>query len=582
VEQLESRVQPSFLTGGLDPGAEFADDLLDDRHHPDEHLAALASALVSPTSTNPVGLSSNPALDPGGPTSPATPDSSVQPSRTTAELAALTSAVRSLGAGAVADPGPGRPVPATATALPTPTLSRAPLLARPADLAVLPGRRTDPGGIHPDVVTWTTFQQDHYFAQWNAVASGHGSSDGSVFVGGFSSDLSHSFTAATVEKLTSAGTLDPSFGGGTGLVYLELSPPTFAQSNGSVTGLAVSADGSTVYLSANLAVSNNSSGFTGVVASLNAATGGLEASRYFAGLSQTPSDDTFNAVTTNGSGATEQVFVGGSVPSFVTGSVSYILLASFNNSLSASNYDVGVTYGSNNIALRSVTADPAGNLYFAGTVASATETSGLVAEVTSGALGIPWYFNVNNVNPGPFGAVNSVAWSGGFVYLTGTLNNSADAYPVHTDMILAKARDTDGSLTAPGAYGWVYFNGPDGMHRTGDLAGFALAVRNGEAFVTGIRNDTAGDPHGPPTPSPVGDPFVLHFNSTGDGILASEYGLGGSAYDLGLGLDFTGPTGSGVYVAGLATSSDFHSTDGTVPGGGSPTPYDGWVSSVVV
>jgi hypothetical protein len=594
VEWLESRVQPSFLTGGLDLDGGLGDDPLQDHRQDNDHLAALPSALANPVNT-PSAASVAVANNGGGNSTPAAPIVGVGISQTTAELTALSNAVRTLGSGSPTATSPAGSAPANATPLATPTLTESGTLAQPINLVAVPGRVNNQGGIHPNVVTWTTFLQDQYYAQWNAVASGRGATAGSVYLAGVSTDYTNGFLAATIEKLDSNGVPDVTFGTtGVGLQYFELAAPPASLQFDTITGLAVSADGSTLYISSNIGVTTNTSGYTGVVASINAMTGAVNRAVSF--IDQTtmaPQNSLFTAVTTSGSGANETVYVGGTIaaPSPRTGTD--IRVASLDSSLMTVNYSYRITFSIAMVAVdttaRAVAADTAGTLYFGGTIAtSSTNTGGLVSALTTSAT-FPFAFSWNNINDGGFGAINSLVWTtgtpNGFLYMTGTLNDSTGGFPLHTDLIIAKVRDRDGmfGMTAPNTYAFINFNGSDLMTgRTGDLGGYAIRVRNGEAFVAGIRNDL-GDPNAPDTPSFVGDPFVRHFDSTG-AIMASEYGLGGSNQDFGYGLDFLSSTGNALVTAGSATSQDFHSTDGTLVGGGAPPLFgnDAWASSVTV
>jgi len=100
VELLESRIQPSFLTGGLDLGTDLGDDPLNDGHHHNDHLAALASALATPLSPTSASGGVSVASNGGGAISPATQGSgSHVASQMAAEVNALSAAARNLGLG---------------------------------------------------------------------------------------------------------------------------------------------------------------------------------------------------------------------------------------------------------------------------------------------------------------------------------------------------------------------------------------------------------------------------------------------------------------------------------------------------
>ncbi len=89
--------------------------------------------------------------------------------------------------------------------------------------------------------------------------------------------------------------------------------------------------------------------------------------------------------------------------------------------------------------------------------------------------------------------------------------------------------------------------------------GMAVAVRNGEAYVTGYTDSLNFPAAGGPN-QPGRDAFVAKLNSTGSALLYATY-LGGSADDAGMGIavDSSGD----AYVTGFTDSTDFPTAPAT-------------------
>ena len=89
-------------------------------------------------------------------------------------------------------------------------------------------------------------------------------------------------------------------------------------------------------------------------------------------------------------------------------------------------------------------------------------------------------------------------------------------------------------------------------------AGMAIAVRSGEAYVTGYTDSLNFPSAGGPQPNQPGrDAFVARLNATGSGLVYATY-LGGDLDDAGLGIavDSAGP----AYITGWTESTDFPTT----------------------
>jgi len=96
--------------------------------------------------------------------------------------------------------------------------------------------------------------------------------------------------------------------------------------------------------------------------------------------------------------------------------------------------------------------------------------------------------------------------------------------------------------------------------------GFGIAVDSSlNTYVTGHSNSTSGFPGGNPSKGGF-DAFVVKINA--DGSLGYTTFVGGSSDDLGAAIAVDS---SGVYVAGITTSTDFPANGGAQPTAGSPS-----------
>jgi hypothetical protein len=557
VEELESRLQPSFLLGGLDLDADPGDDLFADHHRDQDSLASLASALATPPSTpvssSGLSLASN-AGGGGSPTAPGSGPQTVSPPA--AELNALSAAARLPGWNSTTSPhlsvGPApAPVPVTLASV---TGVQSPVVQGSLSGTWLGSNGGDPT---PPSVVWAGYQGDPVHGQWNAVVAGSGASAGYLFLGGTSTDASRGITVATVEKLRSDGSTDAS-------TYVIRFEPTFGayRESDAVQHLALTPDGGTLYATANISTST-AFGFSGIVAAIDATA----PQAFFTGFA----DSKFNGVAVSGTASSYSVLVSGAVPSATQPNGTDLLLASFTSTLATWNYGLVYAFTQRSAVGLSTSGDSAGNQYFSGTFTSPTDTLGLFGKIDP--MGnVVWNFVFANVTPGPGGAINGVVESGGFLYGTGTLNDTNGVSgPLHQDLVEFKADDATGSISS-GGYGFLWVN-QSGSGRTGDLAGEGLAVRNGDAYAVGFNFDSSAPP-GPDRESAI----VLHFGPTG-ATVAGIGELGGSGFDNAYGLDFATASGTDIFWAGGTTSTDLPVTDGSVYGGGLT---DGWASRWIV
>ncbi len=93
-------------------------------------------------------------------------------------------------------------------------------------------------------------------------------------------------------------------------------------------------------------------------------------------------------------------------------------------------------------------------------------------------------------------------------------------------------------------------------------AGYAIAVRNGEAYVTG-ESWSADFPGG----SPAGANDMLVATFAANGTPSNSKLIGGTAEDSGSGIAVDGA--GNIYIAGTTSSPDFPTTSGPLFGGGS-------------
>jgi hypothetical protein len=564
LELLESRVQPSFLSGGLDLGDGLEFDLFDDHRRDHDRLAGLASALATPLNANTVGSVSLPS-SPGGASNPTSTGSSSQPSQTAAELAALDAAVRQLGltpapaTGSAVGVSHAGPVATAARIVPVTVASVAPVQSELIQGSVtgssLPGSTV---GNPPPAVVWAGYLGDRVHAQWNAVVTGSGASAGYIFLGGTATDPVYGVTAATVEKLRADGSTDAN-------TYVIRFEPTFGayRETDAVEHLVLSPDGGTVYATANISTSTTF-GFSGIVAAIDATA----PRAFFTGFV----DSKFNGVAVTGTASNYNVLVSGAVPNTTRPNGTDLLVASFDPTLTVTNYanvlDLGRPVDTAGLTSN---GDNFGNQYIGGTwretFGSRTETSAFVARID--ATGNDVWGDIFVIGSfGQDGAVNGVFESGGFVYATGSVNDPDGSGLLHQDMILFKLDDAHGMPIYFQLWGRF-----QGSTRTGDFPGEAIVVRNGEAFTAGFNYDTS-QPPGPGRESAV----LNHFNSNGSAILGSAE-FGGNGFDNAYGLDFATSTGTDVVWAGVTTSTDLPVTDGSVYGGGFS---DAWASRWVI
>jgi hypothetical protein len=316
-----------------------------------------------------------------------------------------------------------------------------------------------------------------------------------------------------------------------------------------VHGLALDPTGTTLYAVGSFGTSSTV-GTDGFVEQLDAATGAEGSVYSFA-------DGTLNGVAVD---ATGNVFVAGwGTPTSGTATQG-TLVAKFDATLDHPPvYSTLFTFGAGgsvNSAAKSIAVDPAGHAYVGGTYqVTATDTNGAYLRVNMDGSSLDWSFHIGNVTPGPNGSVNGVAYSGGFLYLTGTYHNDGTRGPraLSTDLLIAKADAATGSTADPG---WIFrYAGVPGPETDSDWGAFAIQVNSaGNAYVAGHYFDQTGI-------SPGGtDARAWKFAANGGSIVADII-LAGSenddAYAIALG---TAP--DDVFFAGITASDDFPTTDG--------------------
>jgi hypothetical protein len=235
-----------------------------------------------------------------------------------------------------------------------------------------------------------------------------------------------------------------------------------------------------------------------------------------------------------------------------------------------------------------IAVDPSGNIYVSGTIQQqgSTNIQALYLSLNGAGTMVRWAIAFNNLTMagGTGGGGTGVAFLGGKLYVTGTLDNGT-AFPMHQDMLVAKIDAATGTITRPPAgtdYGFFYFNGtidPTGMiTHTGDLAGNCIKVKaDGSVYIAGYSFDT--DPMNPTKMKAV-DAF--HIGPTGDMVIDSldtpMYLLDGTNDDVACGVAVDAQ--NVVYLAGVTKSMDFPTTAGVVQpayGGGLS---DGFISKV--
>jgi hypothetical protein len=546
-------VQPSFLTGGLDPdaglGADLGDDLIGDHHHDRESLVALASALATPPSTT---------ANSSGPQAASSLPAELNAPSAAAPQAGWTTAATAASAGVVAHQPPRISAVPAPQSVPV-TVGSVTAVQNPVIHGSLTGTFTGSkgGDPTPPSVVWAGYQSDPVRGQWNAVLNGTGASAGYIFLGGTSTDPTSGVTAATVEKLRSDGTTDAT----TFAIRFEL-PYSAYRGTDAVGHLALSPDGSRVYATANISTSTEF-GFTGLLASVDVTAPRADVTGF--------ADTKFNGVAVSGTADSYSVLVSGTDIDTTRPNGTDLLVAGFDPTLTSTLYAHSYGFLQGGVAVDTAglvsSQDSSGAQYVGGTLTMGNDTRGLFAKFDNqGAL--VWNFSWTNSVSGPGGAVNGVFESAGFLYMTGTLNSSG-AGSVHQDMILAKVSDLDGSITGGWAFEWIA-----GTRGNGDLPGESIVVRNGEPFTAG----RIFDPNLPPGPD-MESAALIHFTSTGYDVVGNPAELGGSGFDNAYGLDFATPSGTDLFWAGDTTSTDLPVTDGSVYGGGLS---DGWASRWVV
>ena len=170
--------------------------------------------------------------------------------------------------------------------------------------------------------------------------------------------------------------------------------------------------------------------------------------------------------------------------------------------LAAFRLDAGLTHVLNSVMLhlagpgdsggKAIAVDSDDQVYLGGTLdSSPTNTEAAYLKLSADLQSLLWGYTWRNIAEGRNGAVNGVAVSDRFLYLTGFLAGNSGTAEGH-DLLLGKVRTTDGSPD-PGGYLQRWSVGtPD--QSTGDLGGHAIAVDDaGQAFVAADTNGPADD-----------------------------------------------------------------------------------------
>jgi hypothetical protein len=244
-----------------------------------------------------------------------------------------------------------------------------------------------------------------------------------------------------------------------------------------------------------------------------------------------------------------------------------------------------------------IAVDDQGNAYVSGTFRPQgdpmMDSQALYLRVNAAGTMTDWAFRFTNVNvmtgaanPGPNGGGTGVAVSGGFVYVTGNNNDTANAgNPLNQDLILAKLPLTGPPLTY-GVLWYVDNRLPPTFNRVGDWQANCIKVLpNGSTIVTGAAFDPAA-PLVPPISRPTFgvDVTVTHFTPDGMSTTQNPDGdpeniFGGANADIGCGMALD--ANNNPIVVGVTKSSDFP-TAGAAPVqptyGGDPS--DGFVAKL--
>jgi hypothetical protein len=555
VELLESRVQPSFLTGGLDLGADFGDDLFNDHRH--DHLASLASALAAPSSPTAVSSGVSAASNAGaaGSVAPAASSAGAPVITSAHSLAATVST--SLAINPHAQGGPTA-VAATTNQVQVSNVTDARDQFRPTQFTatVVQGNG---GGIGTRTVTWAQYQGDPSFAQWNDVVTGTGASAGDVFYVGTVTDQNGN-AAAGILRIQADGTI----GATSYLATFSFPFSTFTQPD-SFNHAVLDPTGATLYLTGSFSdnVNGVTTGYDGVILALDDVA--------LTGNAQVFGDATLNGVTLITTATGFDVGVSGKANNPTSSNATDLLVARFDSGLTTPSFAFTYQFAGATGGL-SASSDSSGNMYAAAFLQLPGDSGALYAKFDStGMIPTAWGggFVFGSNTPGPNSAMKGVVESGGFIYLVGTLNSTTPG-PYQTDMIIAKANDADGTLSGQG-YGWHWFNTDATGAPSGDINAMGEQVRNGQQFITGGNFDLAPDPG-----EPIESAFLFQMSATGAGLTPLWFG-GSSTTNpiIGYGIAFATSSGTDVFFGGGTTATDLPVTNGSTYGGGTQDAFAG-------
>jgi hypothetical protein len=358
--------------------------------------------------------------------------------------------------------------------------------------------------------------------------------EGTAFVTGWTADANGQ-RDLFVERTTLAGDVTSAF--------------LVAPNGGSWSGHGIVVTGSdtngAVYVVGD-AVDPGSGAVSVLVASLNAADLTVNATVTLAG---THGDVTGRAVSLDAHG--DPVLTGQAVNAAGSRDVAGIRL------------DAGLTHILNSVALHlagpgdsggnAISVDSEDQVYVGGTLdSSPTNTEAAYFKLSADLQSLLWGYTWRNVAEGRNAAVNGVAVSDRFLYVTGFLAGNSGTPEGH-DLLLGKVRTADGSPD-PGGYLRRWSVGtPD--RSTGDLGGHAIAVDDaGQAFV-------AADINGPPDDAGTLDVNgqLVQFSADGGEMVGTlTYANQAAATtttdrDYGIALQSTAP-GDNVFSAGWTES----------------------------
>jgi hypothetical protein len=345
-------------------------------------------------------------------------------------------------------------------------------------------------------------------------------------------------------------------------------------------GIAVSADGASLYIAGSISEPNGVSPTDGFVAQLDITNGTILNS-----LDLGSGDAEGVAVDSNGN-----VFVSGYSMDPGTGAKS-IMTAEFDPFLVAPVYATTFQLQNGNgdnvqsfvHGSQSIAVDPAtDNTYIIGTVTDAggTDNSPVVVAYngTNGMLWAP----VNYPNPtfGGAGGGGAIVFQAGGLYITGTLFDSNGGTMLSSDLFVARLDASGNQVTN---YQWVVMD--SNGNRDGDWTGNGLVVNaNNEPILTGAALDPDGSSMFAPTNGV--DVHVTHFGPNGNvtqgGTGRPENTFGGSDMDVGNAVILDPSNPGSVLVVGTTHSNDFPTTSNAMQqtyGGGLS---DGFLVSVQV